>query len=253
VVGARYFIDDAAPFIVYKKEIPVNRIIVKMQTHVGEEDLGQFSNESEIFPDPFFGFDNQKTPSNWRVQCLRGNNWVDVFVFDPLTSRADGSPAIGPDGYVELAYGVMVPEEYVDIFSFVGYYSSESLLPDSPILGSGYLVGASDQNAGTMFVWDGSEYKTFTPQYGWSLYDENVKDSSNFVTEVANPSRFINSSTGQTQYREISYIRGIRVVVETMNKQNSTFDLIEISPRLAVDLTEKVKAFLLARVLRTWG
>lgn len=243
IVGAQYFIDDASPFIVYKEQIPANRIVVKMQTHVGSEDLGPFSNEAEIFDDPFFGESNKATPTNWKIQYLRENDWVDAFVFDPLTVREDDSPAIGPDGYVELSYGIIVPEEYRRFFSFVGYYSSETLLPDSPIKGSAYLVGASNQNVGTIFVWDGSEYKSFIPEYGWSLADEEMSSKTSLLTQVVNPEFFINESTDEIQYREFSYIRGIRVVVETMNKQDSTFDLLEISPRLAVDLTDKVTEF----------
>jgi hypothetical protein len=243
IVGAQYFIDDTSPFVVYKEEIPANRIVVKMQTHVGSEDLGPFSNEVEVFDDPFFGENNQATPTNWKIQCLRENDWIDAFVFDPLTVRKDNSPAIGPDGYIEIAYGVVVPEEYEDVFSFVGYYSSETLLPNSPTLGSAYLVGASSQEVGTMFVWDGNEYISFVPEYGWMLSEEDVSSKTNLITQVVNPDSFVNPSTGETQYREFSYLRGIRIVVETMNKQNSTFDLIEISPRLAVDLTEKVSQF----------
>jgi hypothetical protein len=243
LVGARYFIDDAAPFIVYKEEVPANRIILKMQTHVGEEDLGPFSNESTTFDDPFFGSSNKATPVDWRVQYLKGDNWVDAFVFNSFTTKPDGSPAIGPDGYVELSYGLIIPEEYRNIFSFVGYYSSESLLPSEPIKGSGYLVGASEANAGTIYMWDGTEYQSFVAQYGWDLGDEEMSDRVSLVNNLVSPDKFLNENTGQTQHREIDYIRGLRIVVDTMNKQDATFDLIELSPRLAVNLTDKVKGF----------
>lgn len=243
VLGARYLIDDAAPFIVYKEEVPANRIIVKMQTHVGEEDFGQFSDDSSTFGDPFFGFENQATPSNWRIQYLRGNDWIDAFVFNPLTTKPDGSPAIGSDGYVELAYGLIVPEEFREIFSLSGSLISSTLLPENPLRGSAYLVGASQDNVGTIYIWDGSAYESFDPEYGWYLADESISDSSSLVTKLVDPESFVNENTGELQYREIQYMRGIRIVVETMNKQNSTFDLIELSPRLAVDLTDKVTGF----------
>jgi len=38
-----YFIDDAVPFVVYKEQIPTNRIVLKMQTNVGSVDLGPLS------------------------------------------------------------------------------------------------------------------------------------------------------------------------------------------------------------------
>jgi len=41
--GDSYYIDDAAPFIVYKDEVPANRVVVKMQTGVGDVNLGPFN------------------------------------------------------------------------------------------------------------------------------------------------------------------------------------------------------------------
>jgi hypothetical protein len=37
-----YQIDDCAPFVVYKEEVPANRIVVKVQTNVGDLNLGPF-------------------------------------------------------------------------------------------------------------------------------------------------------------------------------------------------------------------
>ena len=39
--GSNY-ISDAAPFVVYNEKIPTNRVIIKMQTNVGDIDLGPF-------------------------------------------------------------------------------------------------------------------------------------------------------------------------------------------------------------------
>jgi hypothetical protein len=41
-------------------------------------------------------------------------------------------------------------------------------------------------------------------------------------------------------YRDFVFIKGIRVVVETMYAPNKPFDLIELSPRLKVDITNYV-------------
>jgi hypothetical protein len=38
-----YYIDDAVPFVVYKENVPTNRIVVKMQTNVGDVNLGPFT------------------------------------------------------------------------------------------------------------------------------------------------------------------------------------------------------------------
>lgn len=242
-IGSEFYIDDAAPFVVYKEEIPTNKIVVKMQTHVGSVDLGPFLDGAESFDDPFFGEQNKAVPSNWRIQYLKENNWVDAFVFDPLTFRPDGSPAIKEDGYVEISYGLIVPEQYSSIFYLVSEISTESLLPDSPPLGSSYLVGAEEDSAGSVYLWDGEKYISFTANYGWFLSDEGVNDNTPKIKNLSNAPKFVDESSGKLKYREFENIRGIRVVVETMNVRNSTFDLIEISPRLVADLTDKTKSF----------
>ena len=38
-----FYIDDAVPFVVYKENVPANRLVVKMQTNVGDVDLGPFA------------------------------------------------------------------------------------------------------------------------------------------------------------------------------------------------------------------
>jgi len=49
------FIQDTAPFVTYKEAIPANRIVVKMQTNVGDLDLGPFVQDNTNVADPFFG------------------------------------------------------------------------------------------------------------------------------------------------------------------------------------------------------
>jgi hypothetical protein len=73
VRGSQYDIEDACPFVVYKEKIPANRVVVKMQTHTGTENLGPFSSSTGSFADPFFGELNQKTPSKWKIQVLKDN------------------------------------------------------------------------------------------------------------------------------------------------------------------------------------
>ena len=47
----------------------------------------------------------------------------------------------------------------------------------------------------------------------------------------------------EAKYREFEYLQGIRVVAETMNVYDSTFDLIEMSPRLVADLSDRTMSF----------
>jgi hypothetical protein len=93
VRGSQNSIEDACPFVVYKEAVPTNRLVIKMQTHTGTENLGPFSSSTGSKPDAFFGDLNKKVPSNWKIQFLKDGNWQDVISFDPAKRRSDGSSA----------------------------------------------------------------------------------------------------------------------------------------------------------------
>jgi hypothetical protein len=120
-----------------------------------------------------------------------------------------------------------------------GRYPMQELLPVSPPENSAFFVKNQD-GTDTVYVWSGSFYESFAANYGWYLKEEG--DYSNLVENIVDPDFFINS-IGEKQYKEFEFIQGIRVVVKTMNTQNSSFDLIEMSPRLAVDISDKVSEF----------
>jgi hypothetical protein len=239
VRGSQNSIEDACPFVVYKERVPTNRVVVKMQTHTGTENLGPFSSPTGAFSDPFFGELNQKTPARWKIQFLKDGNWEDVIKFNPAIRRADGSPVVKSDGYVEIAYGLVVPDEWVSNFVFAEIYTSISLLPEQSVLGYAYLIKENENDIGKFHIWNGNDYTVITPRYGWYVQDETVNRLTNFVTDATSPNVFIKSIDGKAQYREFEYISGIRVVVDTMNVKDSTFDLIEISPRLVANLSDK--------------
>jgi hypothetical protein len=242
-VNGKHYIDDAVPFVVYKDSVPANRLVIKMQTHIGDIDLGSFTNSSGNYDDPFYGEENKRTPARWSIQYLEDKSWTTAISFNENTTRPDGSPLIGPDGYLELQYGLIVPEQLRDIFLNVGSYTSETLLPTRSTNGYGYFVKSNSETRGKFYVWldnlDG--YYEFVPQYGWAPYAQEVGTNSSFVTDFTNPDYFVES--GKTVYREFDYINGVRIVIETMNKEGSTFDLIEMSPRLAADITERTTSF----------
>jgi len=239
VRGSQYDIEDACPFVVYKEKIPTNRVVVKMQTHTGTENLGPFSSSTGSFSDPFFGELNQKVPSKWKIQFLKDNNWQDIISFDPSKRRKDGSAIIESDGYVEIAYGLIVPDEWRSNFVFAEIYSSISLLPEKSVTGYAYLIKQNENDMGEYYIWNGTDYTIIKPKYGWYVQDETVDRLTNFVTDATSPSTFTRTLDGKSQYREFEYISGIRVVVETMNVKDSTFDLIEISPRLVMNISDK--------------
>ncbi len=245
-INGQHQIDDAAPFVVYKNEVPANRIVVKMQTNVGSVNLGTFVNGNGSFADPFFGEENQTTPKRWKIQYLEDDNWVDAISFNDNSTRRDGTSVVKSDGYIQLDYGLIIPEEYRDIFYYAGDLASESLLPDplSQRQGSAFWVrGATETAPGTYHILDGADYKTFDAKYGWYLEEETLTSLTSYVTDLTSPRQYEDSVNPKNKYREFQYLKGLRVVVETMNKFDSTFDLIELSPRLAVDLSDKTESF----------
>jgi hypothetical protein len=247
------FIDDAAPFVVYKNNVPANRVVVKMQTNVGDIDLGPFSSSTGQIDDPLYGDANKTTPSRWKIQYLNNNNWIDAISFSENDLRSDDSPIIGNDGYVEIQYGLVIPEIYKEIFVYAETLSSSTLLPEESVYGYAYLVKENSNDPGTFYIWMGSEYESFSPTYGWSLVDDEVNVRTNFVTDFTSPDSFIDPTNGNTVYREFSYLNGLRIVVETMNKFDTTFDLIEMSPRLIADISDKVIDYRITKSLSDLG
>ena len=239
VRGSQNSIEDACPFVVYKERVPTNRVVLKMQTHTGTENLGPFSSPTGSFSDPFFGDLNKKVPSKWKIQFLKDNNWEDVLSFNSSTFRSDGSPIIKSDGYLEIAYGLIVPDEWTSSFVFAETYASEILLPEQSVFGYAYLIKENENSLGKFHIWNGEDYTIITPKYGWYVQDETVNRLTNFVTDATSPSVFTRNLDGKTQYREFEYISGIRIVVDAMNVKDSTFDLIEISPRLVMNVSDK--------------
>jgi hypothetical protein len=234
-----YFIDDAAPFIVYSESVPANRIVVKMQTHIGSINKGPFVSPSgTTLADPFYGQENSKTPNKWRIQYLDENDtWVDAVSFLPTDTRANGSPIIGSDGYVEVYYGAIIPTEYSSIFNYKRAFGSEQMLPINPGVGSAYLVKTSSSEAGTFYVYTSTGYKSFAARYGWSLSDTEVLDFRNTIDITEPADYFVDQLSGKKNYSKYQHIRGIRVVIDQMNTPNTSFDLIEMSPRLVLDFT----------------
>jgi len=248
-------IDDTVPFVVYKNSVPANRIVIKMQTNVGDVDLGPFTNASKTFTDPLANTANKTTPVKWKIEYLKGNSWVQAYKFDETSLRSDGLPVVKSDGYVELQYGLVIPDQYKNQFVFAERLTSTTLLPELSIDGYAYLVVENENTQGTFHIWnqEALEYSTFPANYGWSLGSESIVNTTSFVTDFTSPSYFTNSLTQDKTYREFEYIRGIRIVVETMNKFDSTFDLIEMSPRLIGNISDSVLDFKVTKSLSDIG
>jgi len=253
VVNGQNYIEDTAPFIVYENPVPANRVVIKMQTNVGSVDLGPFSNKSGSFSDPLYGDLNKTTPVKWKVQSLQNNNWIDIISFNSGTTRRDGTAIIKDDGYIEISYGLIVPDKYRDSFVRAEEYTNASFLPEKSINGYAYLLKENESDIGQYHIWFENAWQVFTPEYGWLLEEETVNRLTNFVTDFVDPPKFISTSENKNMYREFEYIKGLRVVVDTMNKINSTFDLIELSPRLCADISEKVVSFNVSKTASDLG
>jgi hypothetical protein len=243
-LNGRFYIDDAAPYVVYKENIPANRVVVKLQTNVGDIDLGPFSNSEGTFDDPLYGDANKTVPVRWKIQSLVENNWNDIIVFNENSTRKNGDPIFGSDGYLEVGYGLLIPDSYYDIFKYDSEVSSVTLLPDATKLADGvsFMVRNSEDDRGRVYIAIDGQYEDFLASYGWQIIDD-VNGSVSFVTDLTSPPEFQDSSNLDRVYREFQYIKGLRLVAETMNKFDCSLDLIELSPRLTVDLSEKTNQF----------
>lgn len=248
-----YYIYDAAPFVVYNSVMPTNRLVVKMQTNVGEVDNGPFriGNSTDV-PDPLYGVENRTVPRRWAIQGLDSDhNWFELISFSESETRLDGSPIIASDGQVEIEYGLTVPSGYEDIFTLIATVYSTDLIPDIAPNGYAYLYKESDMDRGVLYVSDGASWTTYLPEYTWTLAGSSVTKTTKVVKDLTNPDYYLVGD--QRKYREIDFIKGVRIVVDTMNKPSCTFDLIEISPRIMADITSKTIGFSVNKVLSDLG
>ena len=250
--GNIFYIYDAAPFVVYKDLVPTNKIVVKMQTNVGDINLGPFRYNNQQFQDPLFGYENQTTPIKWRIEILDDDNWIEAISFDANSRDENNEPIIKSDGYVEISYGLQIPFRYRDSYVYAGVLSDESLLPEQAIDGDTFLIKQNSNDRGVLKIYDSGQWETFIPEYNWQLSSQTIDIRSNAVTELTNPDYFINEE-GFVQFREFQFIRGIRVVVETMNKPECTFDLIEFSPRLFANISDNISSIQITKTMSDLG
>ena len=249
----QYPIEDAAPFVVYKETVPANRIVVKMQTHVGTKDLGPFNTVTTPIADPLYGNSNKQVPVVWRIEYLLNGSWVSAKTFNANSLRDDSTVIIKEDGYVELSYGLILPNEFKTRFIHVEKISSITVRPTRSIDGYAYLLSSSTTDQGIYHVWNDTTkvYNTFVPEYGWQLTNLDLTKETNFVTDFTSPEYFIKNN--QRVYREFQYIQGIRVVAEQMNKYEATLDLIEMSPRLVANISNKTISYSITKQLSDLG
>jgi hypothetical protein len=229
-----FYIEDACPFVVYKSPVYANRLTIKMQTHASLiEGTHVIQNGADI-GDPSYGYENQQTPNNWTVQVLKNSVWTDVYNALPTTLKADGSPIIGPDGHVELAYGLRIPQN----FNYIGQVATATHLPEAPMMYDAWLV-AENQEAGFVHTYDGT-WKISPAVYDWHLVESDYYAPLP-LDDLAEMQTYNNGM--ETKYRDLDTFQGVRIVVRSMNTAESTFDLIEMSPRMVADVTNMVESY----------
>jgi hypothetical protein len=244
----RYPIDDTNPFVVYKEQVPANRIILKVQTNIGDINLGPFKNSGgSSIADPFFGDQNKTVPRAFKIQYLDENNqWLNAAEFNDSSFREDGiTPIFGSDGYLSLEYGLEIPTAYRNNFRLLDTVKSASILPLGPgvVRGAAYLVIPTDGDKGTLHIYNGTEYDQSLPVYRWHLGTDGTYENTHFITDFTNPSYYNESGQAARSYREFVWLKGIRIVVETMSIPNVPLELIEISPRLTANLSDSLLDF----------
>jgi hypothetical protein len=248
----RYPINDSVPFVVYKENIPTNKIVIKMQTNVGSVNLGNFKIADQSIPDPLFGFENQTTPVKWSIEVLDNNDWSPVISFDQNSRDEDNQPIIKADGYLEISYGFTIPFEYQGFYVYGGKLADESLLPEKAPFGYAFLIQESETDRGLIKVYNGDFWDTIIPEYGWGISSQSVDIRTPKVSQPSDPDFFVENDGG-IRFREFQFIRGLRLVIETMNRPECTFDLIEFSPRLVVDISEKIQSMSINKLMSDLG
>lgn len=220
-------IEDVAPFVKYSETLFSNRIVIKQQTHIGTERLDGIT-------DPFYGPANSRGTKSFRVQKLNPDSeqWETVYTY---------SGDVPADGYIEIGYGLILDPSFADNFELLGELEDAYLLPDPSGFdeGDAYLVG---DGKGVLYVVKDGEWTSITTSYGWSL-----ANASHTIKTVLDPISFTNGS--YRAFREFDYFSGLRIVVDTMNRPNTTFDLIELSPRIVFELTDRAASFTVTKTM----
>ena len=241
-----YEISDACPFVIYKQDVAANRIVVKMQTNFSFESVGNIKTQNgQTIADPLSNKENTTIPKRWKIQYLdNNNNWIDAISFNEDSLRRDGSEIVSWDGYLEIFYGISIPPNYKGRFYFVDYLEDSSLLPSyGSVTGEAYIINASAENAGDLKIWDevDLEWKTFLVEYKFQLLENDDTQKTGVIKSLVNPLFYQNG--GKTVFRDIVFLKGLRLKIETLYGPDNTFDLIELSPRLKANISDYVMGY----------
>lgn len=240
-------IDNASPFIIYKEARPANKITVKIQTGMGLASNKGIAGK----PDPLTDLTKSSIPEKWKIQYLdMAGTWQDVYVFENY--ERDILPP--ETGTIDFGYVIKNPVETLGYdFVFRGYLPTIAHLPLAGRNGEAYCIGADKTNIGILYVWDTSRPENvltgYWQEYGpiekeWRVIDPDKSPENYAIKNYVNPPYYNPTSQGIqdgfNHYLEFVVVKGIRIMVEKMIATSRAFDLIELSPRLFINISDSI-------------
>ena len=237
----------AAPFIVYKEPVAANRITVKIQTGIGEV----VKTAKDLFgtTDPLGRAALSTIPKNWKIQYLDVfNTWRDAMVF------VDWNPEVlRPEfGHLDIVYMVKNPSPSLyPNFVLKGYIPTTLHLPIYAYVGEAFCVGRDTKNLGRLYVWNGTSWvDTGDIDFEWRIADPKMNPEEYAVKDFVNPIVYNPTITGDRtggdtydEYAGFVFLRGLRILVNTMVARDKPFELIELSPRLFANVSDMVQSY----------
>jgi hypothetical protein len=233
----------AAPFIVYKKPVAINKIAVKIQTGIGESISTIHSRVGGT--DPLANPSLSTLPRRWKVQYLDiHNTWQTAFTFNDWDRTK-----LGHTGAVDIVYSVRNPNQSAfPFFVLKGYISSVEHLPIYGYDGEAFCVGRGVSTIGKLWVWHNGAWRNYGDiDYVWTLADYTTNPEDYSVRDFVDP-LFVNptASSGRgsgdafDHYSGIVFARGLRILVDSMVARGKPFELIELSGRLFANVSDMV-------------
>lgn len=227
-------IQNAAPFVVYKSPVATNKICVKIQTGVGEavsikKSVGNF--------DPLSNLKYSNYPNKWKIQYLDINNvWHDAFIIPTYDAEV-----LDNSGVLDIVYTVKNPN-VVDFPNFIvkGYVPTISHLPLSGRNGESYIVGRTETTIGDVYIWNGQWTNYGSLVFEWRLVKNNENPEDYAIKEYVDPTYYNPANDINDNFTGFVMVKGLRILVDSMVAANKSFDLIELSPRLFVNLSDMV-------------
>jgi hypothetical protein len=233
----------AAPFVVFKNPVAINKITVKLQTNMGESVSTRNSRVGQS--DPLSNPSLSTLPSDWKIQYLDVHNtWQTAFTFN----RWEPEKLDPNTGVVDLVYTVRNPNPALyPFFVLKDYIDSVEQLPISAYMGEAFCVGRSQTSLGNLWVWTGGAWaNTGSIDYQWRLADYTMNPEEYSVKDFVDP-LFVNPtattrSNGDAfdHYSGIVFSKGLRILVNTMVARDKPFELIELSGRLFANVSDMV-------------